>query len=368
MHPKSISTRGVAAEVVILAVFLIGGAGWFGVKELKHSITEYQQKEKVEKAEREANAAKAQAEKAQLERDKAESSRVAAEKARAEQRTAEIDQGRNIQRASTQANAAIQQLPLSKQRDFLSARISDIDIASAGIFGPPLANHVENWKQTAIDALEGKAAALAEVEKQRTEIATLNAKLVVLREATETAERKFNAENARANEEQKKATTAAAKTVEWINKAKEAFETGGAAESLATGLKLILVAVAGIWLLGLCLKIFSVGLPEDGPWSKAINTAANTFHSMLAPMAVLGETQAHRDTERYIENSGTFLSDLRRGMPDTAAKVTPLLDVAYSPRQQRKVRQAYLNVEKRLAAEAAEAKTQVAANNPGIGT
>ena len=340
-------SRGIAVEVVILSVALLGGAGWFGVREIKHSIAQHEQDKAAQELDKRQAVADAAAKAAAEEREKAALAQAKAEEARKEERKQQVATGRAIQRASIEGATMAAQLPgeIDSVRSLLSDRFVEIDKASLQLFGAPERAEIDMWKQVAHDALEGKAEALAKLADQKTQIDKLTGELKEAQDARQRAETDAKEADKKASVAQQKFDTAYAQSKNAVREILKAVANGDSMSSLAMGLKLVLFAVGGFWLLGLVLKIFSFGAPSGGPLSSALNLAANTVHSVLAPMSVLAETNAKRETEKLVQSAGSFITDVRQSLPkDVEEKVTNLLDVALSPEHQEKIRTAHLAV------------------------
>ena len=350
MKKSTSSMRGIAVETAILLVALFGGAGWFCIKEIKHSIKEIKQEEACKDANAAAAKAKADSDAALALREKAEAALLEEKKVREAEKEKTIETGRTIQRSSIEGAVAVEQLPPSKQRENLVQRFSEIDFASFALYGSPLASETSQWKQTALSALAGQAAAQSALDNQKEEIARLTGELKAVREAHTAAEQKADQAIKVADDAQQKAAVAVERTKTEIGKTWDAMTKGDAAATLAHGLLCVIVAVAGLWILGVLLKIFAFSVPIKGPFANAIHYAANTFHAILAPMSVFAETHAKGEMGKLVDSAGSFISDLRRDMPAEAAKVTAFMDSALSPVNQEKIHQAFLAVEKKLAA------------------
>ncbi len=348
--PKYMS--GFAVETVILVVALVGGAGWFGMKEIKHAVKDMKQEQACKDANDAAAKAKVDALAAQALREKEEELRLLEKKAFETERDRIIANGRSIQRSSLEGVVFLQQFPVCTQRDLLGQRLSEINYVSETLFGVPDYKEAAKWKQTALDALEGKAAALADLAGQAKENEKLRVDLAVATKNREEAEKQTELARAEANAKQKEATAAAVETEKKTSEASALAKAKNAASTLANGLLWVVAAVAGVWLIGSLLKVFAFNLPAGGFFSKAVHTAANTFNAVLAPTSRYAEVRATRELTQLVENTGTFVADLRRELPAEANKVTPLMDVALSPEQQRMIRDAFLSVKQKTAAEA----------------
>ena len=358
MKKSILSTRGFAVETVLLLVALFGGAGWFGVKEVKHSIKEIKQEQACKVADEAAAKAKADADAALALREKAEAALLEEKTARKAEQEKTIETGRTIQRSSVEGAVAVEQLPPSKHREHLAGRFSEIDQASVALYGSPLATETAQWKQTALNALAGQAAAQSELDQQKIEIARLTGELKAVREAHDAAEQKADVARKVADDAQQKAATAVERVKAEIGKTLDAMSKGDAASNLVNGLLWIVRALVGFWLLGILLKILAFGVPIKGPLANVIHYAANIFHSVLAPMAVFAESHCKAEAVKLVDSAGSFMSELRRQEPAIAAKVTQIMDVALSPEQQEKVRAAFVTAEKKFAADTIDAKEQ----------
>ena len=347
------SRRGIAAEIVILAVALIGGAGFFGVKEIKQAVAQHELNKTAQEAAIRQAATEAAAAAAALERTKADQALAAAEAARNVERTKQVQTGRNIQRASVQGALVVAQLPTSLERSLLVDRFLEIDTASAHLFDVPQADELKAWRKLASDALAGQAEAQAKLADQINEVRRLGTELDVAKSDRKKAEDQARTAQLEAQAADAKFATAFSESKVAVSKMIAAATKGDTFEILARGLGLVVAAVVGIWVLGLVLKIFSIGVPQDGLLANFLNTAANTFHSLLAPMAVLGETHAKRNTEKLVESAGNFVTDVREQLPkDVQDKVTNMMDVTLSPAFQHKVCTAHRKIRLQRAADA----------------
>ena len=338
MNTHCASRRGVAAEVVVLTVVLVGGAGWFGVKEIKQAVQQHQQNQAAKELEIRQAAADAAAAAAAAEREKAALARVASDEAIRTERARQVQTGRSIQRASVQGALIATNLPESLERTLLSQRFMEIDVASAQLFQLPEEAELAAWRKLAADALAGQAEAQVRLAGQIDEVRRLATALKVAQEARVIAEQNAAAADQRAASAQEKFNTAYSRQKVAVRDLIEAATRGDSMALLAKGLGWIVAAVAGIWALGMALKIFSIGLPAGGAAARYLGIAANTFNSLLAPTAVLGEAQANKQTEKLVQSTGSFITDVRDKLDKpTQEKITELLDIALSPNFQKKV-------------------------------
>jgi hypothetical protein len=355
MHLYKNKRSGFAVEAAILVGVLVVGAGWFGVREASHALKELKQENAVKDANDAAAKAKTETDAALVKRQEATAALEEEKKARAIVEAKARETGRTIQRSSTQGSIAAGQLPESRQRDHLTARFDEIDSASTYLFGEAPPSDVQVWRQRALDALAGNAAAQAELDKQKQEIKRLGQELGAAKSAQEVAQKKADDLQIIANTEQKKAAGAVARTATLTQQAANLFADNSGLASLVTILKLVVIAAGGLWVLGIFLKSFAMGLPGNGAKPAVMHNVANAFLSLLSPMSVLGEVRARRDTEKLIEGTGTFIADLRATKTDLAPLVTQELDAALSPSHQRRIRAASIQYLKERAAAAAEA-------------
>lgn len=336
------SRAALAAETVLLLVVVLGGAGFFGVREVKRAFQDHRTQNALEKAEKSATDAHVASTNAMSERDRANEALAAAKKDRDATKAREVEIGRTIQRSTAQAAAAASQLPESPQRQFLFGRFVEIDSASNLVFGAAPTRDAEVWRETALAALAGNREAQARIDQQKDEIARLGRELAAARAQQAATEKRAEEYNQKATEAQRVATAAAGQARANSTRAVEAFGDRDTWKTLANGLMLIVAAVGGLWLLGAGLKMFAVGQGE-GRLANGLHTAADTLHSFLAPMSVLSQAHARRDAEKLVDSTGGFMADVRTKLPpEMAEKITDLMDIAMSPKNQNRIRNACL--------------------------
>lgn len=340
MKTKS-GPSGVAVELVILLVALCGGAGFFGIREMKHGIDDAQAKRAVEQAKAEADAANEKTKAAVVERDHANALANEREKRLQERDAKEKEVGRTIQQASIQSGVAVAQLPASNEKAFLEGSLGDIDLASRAIAGPLVPAEVATWKDIAQRALRGEASALEQLKQQHDNVAALTRQLELARTAEREAKARADLASQHATDSQKKAATLQERATNAIHHAGEVQGDRDWWYEVALGFIVLDAAVAIIWLLAAGLKTAAIGFGDSKP-AGYLHTAADTLHSLLAPMSVLGQTHANRDATKMVDSVGTFMADLRTQLPENVVKqVEVLIDSATSPSHQVRIRRAY---------------------------
>ncbi len=356
MKTNQTSGRGVAVEVVLLIIALTGGAGFFGVREVQRAALAHKQEEAAKQLEKAQHDLEAANNAANLARDEAAKARQAAEQARQDVKLKQTDLGGTIQQASAEAKVAVGRLPASLERDFLTGEFNEIDFSINRLFEAPSRDQTVLWRNRAVEALKDKVALEKELADQKAAAEKLAGQLLQAVDAEKRAEAKVKTSDDRANAAQHTTDLAVGETKTAKDRMLDTVKALSDSSSLAFGLKLIVIAIAGVWLLGLLLKIFALGLPTDGPWANALHVAANTFHSVLAPMAVLAETTAKKETNELIQGAGQFVSDVKKEMPVAKKDIIRLMDATISPRHQRKICKAHIAIEREEAATDAETK------------
>ncbi len=351
MHTPKGRARGIAVETVILAVCLLGGASWFGLSEIKHSLQEYKLQEATKKAEEAAKIASDLSAKALADREEANAARKKADDALTTKVAKEAEVGRTIQRSSTEGATAAGQLPESVQRSHLLARFDEIDTATAGLVGEAAAADVARWKQLAADALAGRAEAQARIDEQKAEITRLVGELKEERERFASADADAKTANTKATAEQVKATAATKDAEQKTADANRAASATSAAEDLISGLKKILLVIAVVWLAAGGLKTLALAVPSGSPAANWLHTAANAASAALAPASVLAEVHARRETNELLVNTGEAVADLRDADQAVAEKAVSALDVAFPVSHQRRVRAACIAARRRKVVE-----------------
>jgi hypothetical protein len=336
LHPL----RGFAVETAILLVALFGGAGFFGVKEVKRALHDHDVNNKLERAEKAEDEAIKKANSAMKDRDDANQKLELEKTTRAAVEKRQVDIARTIQRSSAEGTAAVEQLPQSVQQKVLTFSFDQIDDAAEGLAGKAPAADVRIWRERALSALAGNQRAMEDIENQKKEIADLKDRLATEKTAHDKAQKEATDANRLATDSQRTGLGLQALARDRLAKVHEAVGDVDVWKDLANGLGLIVICVAGLWLLGLGLKIFAIGKGE-GKFSNALHTAADTFHSILAPMSVLSQTHARRETDKIVDSAGAFMHDVRTKLPkDVAEKVTDIMDISMAPKHQDKIRTA----------------------------
>jgi len=346
------STRGFAVEAVILVGVLIAGGTVFGIREIKHAVKEAEQARAVTDANKAADVAVKDSQHAEQLRDASTQALADEKQKRAQLETDTKALGKTIQRSSAEGGIAVGQLPGSRQRDHLVARFAEIDVASRKLYGDATPQDVQEWKQLALDALAGSTAAQSKLDGQLAEIESLKARLTAAEAAHTAAQHMADTETERANQAQRTATASVLTAQKRTQEAMATFGENATLSSVLTILKVVLCAVAGLWVLGIFLKSFAFGLPGEGQATTAMHNVANGVLSLLSPLSVLGETRARRDTQKLIESTGTFMADVRARGDNLGKAVTEHLDAALSPSHQRRVRAACIADQKQRAADA----------------
>ncbi|MCX6936883.1 MAG: hypothetical protein NTU80_03145 [Verrucomicrobia bacterium] len=360
MHLLKRGNRGFAVETVILVGALVAGAGWFGVREFGHAVKEMKQERAVTVANEATTQAKGDAVTALASRDAAAAALATEKATRAKVEADAAAVGKTIQRSAVEGAAAAEQLPESRQRDHLLDRFSEIDEASRALYGNLTPAEIQGWRQLTLDALAGKAEAQERLDRQMAEIKGLNEQLLIARTQHDDAQKRADEAQAKADREQKKATDSVIVAQKKTALVESLFEENTGLSTLLSGFKLILFAVAGVWVLGVLLKSVAIALPTGGGATGVMHLLANTFGGLLSPLSVLGESRSRRETQKLVESTGAFIADARKDMPEVAKKITDGLDIALSPAHQQRVKEVFLNIQRKRGAEAAAAEAKAA--------